>query len=196
MGKYRADCEISLGNSIRTIEEYAFCEEEGGIKKVNLNNGLERIEKFGLYGVLYSDLPDSIRYLGDNSLGYTREEVPNLPENLEYMGEHGINLYNGRIKIPSHVKKIAVNAVVWDDSNLQILETQGYDVDEKNPYYKSDANGWLYSKDGETLYYAYRLPSEHDIVVPNKVKKICKYAIQTYDGDYAPGDRAKIIKNK
>lgn len=190
MGKYGCELEISLGNSIKTIEEYAFY-EENGTKKVNLNHSLERIEKYGLYGALHSDLPESIRYLGDNSLGYTKEQITKLPENLEYIGECCITLYNGRIKIPPHVKKIAINAVVWDCTNADV---QGFDVDEKNQHYKSDANGWLYSKDGKTLYYAYRSGSENNLVIPKRVKKIFKYGIHMYDDDFAPGEVAKIIR--
>ena len=190
MGKYGGESEISLGNSIETIEEYAFY-EENGTKRVNLNASLERIEKYGLYGALHSNLPESVRYLGDCSLGYTKEQITKLPENLEYIGERCITLYNGKIKIPPHVNKIAINAIVWDCTNIDV---QGFDVDEKNQHYKSDANGWLYSKDGKTLYYAYRLASENNLVIPKKVKKIFKYGIHMYDDDFAPGEVAKIIR--
>lgn len=80
---------------------------------------------------------------------------------------------------------------MWDCTNADV---QGFDVDEKNQHYKSDANGWLYSKDGKTLYYAYRSGSENNLVIPKRVKKIFKYGIHMYDDDFAPGEVAKIIR--
>ena len=137
---------IEIGKDVK-LHKNAFY-EENGTKKVYLNNNLERIEKSGLYGAAYSDLPDSIKYLGSNSLGYASKQITKLPENLEYIGEHCLTLYGGKIKVSSHVKKMAVNAIVWECTNSDV---QGYEVDKNNLYYKSDSNGWLYSKDGKKL---------------------------------------------
>lgn len=189
MGKYGCESEIFMCESIKTIEEYAFY-EENGTKKVYLNNNLERIEKSGLYGAAYSDLPDSIKYLGSNSLGYASKQITKLPENLEYIGEHCLTLYGGKIKVSSHVKKMAVNAIVWECTNSDV---QGYEVDKNNLYYKSESNGWLYSKDGKKLFYAYRLPSENNVVIPKGVEKVYKKGVYMYGDDFAPGEKSKII---
>ena len=151
---------------------------------------MERIEKSGLYGAAYSDLPDSIKYLGSNSLGYASKQITKLPENLEYIGEHCLTLYGGKIKVSSHVKKMAVNAIVWECTNSDV---QGYEVDKSNLYYKSDSNGWLYSKDGKKLFYAYRLPSENNVVIPKGVEKVYKKGVYMYGDDFAPGEKSKII---
>lgn len=179
---------IEIGKDVK-LHKNAFY-EENGTKKVYLNNNLERIEKSGLYGAAYSDLPDSIKYLGSNSLGYASKQITKLPENLEYIGEHCLTLYGGKIKVSSHVKKMAVNAIVWECTNSDV---QGYEVDKSNLYYKSDSNGWLYSKDGKKLFYAYRLPSENNVVIPKGVEKVYKKGVYMYGDDFAPGEKSKII---
>lgn len=179
---------IEIGKDVK-LHKNAFY-EENGTKKVYLNNNLERIEKNGLYGAAYSDLPDSIKYLGSNSLGYASKQITKLPENLEYIGEHCLTLYGGKIKVSSHVKKMAVNAIVWECTNSDV---QGYEVDKNNLYYKSDSNGWLYSKDGKKLFYAYRLPSENNVVIPKGVEKVYKKGVYMYGDDFAPGEKSKIF---
>lgn len=179
---------IEIGKDVK-LHKNAFY-EENGTKKVYLNNNLERIEKSGLYGAAYSDLPDSIKYLGSNSLGYASKQITKLPENLEYIGEHCLTLYGGKIKVSSHVKKMAVNAIVWECTNSDV---QGYEVDKNNLYYKSDSNSWLYSKDGKKLFYAYRLPSENNVVIPKGVEKVYKKGVYMYGDDFAPGEKSKII---
>lgn len=179
---------IEIGKDVK-LHKNAFY-EENGTKKVYLNNNLERIEKSGLYGAAYSDLPDSIKYLGSNSLGYASKQITKLPENLEYIGEHCLTLYGGKIKVSSHVKKMAVNAIVWECTNSDV---QGYEVDKNNLYYKSDSNGWLYSKDGKKLFYAYRLPSENNVVIPKGVEKVYKKGVYMYGDDFAPGEKSKIF---
>ena len=179
---------IEIGKDVK-LHKNAFY-EENGTKNVYLNNNLERIEKNGLYGAAYSDLPDSIKYLGSNSLGYASKQITKLPENLEYIGEHCLTLYGGKIKVSSHVKKMAVNAIVWECTNSDV---QGYEVDKNNLYYKSDSNGWLYSKDGKKLFYAYRLPSENNVVIPKGVEKVYKKGVYMYGDDFAPGEKSKIF---
>lgn len=187
MGELKVS-SIEIGKDVK-LHKNAFY-EENGTKKVYLNNNLERIEKSGLYGAAYSDLPDSIKYLGSNSLGYASKQITKLPENLEYIGEHCLTLYGGKIKVSSHVKKMAVNAIVWECTNSDV---QGYEVDKNNLYYKSDSNGWLYSKDGKKLFYAYRLPSENNVVIPKGVEKVYKKGVYMYGDDFAPGEKSKIF---
>lgn len=189
MGKFGCESEVTLADSIRIIDEYAFCDSY--VIVVNLNNNLQRVEKFGLDGASIRSLPDSLKYLGEEALGRQSKAVRKMPGHLEELGSSCIRLYGDRIHIPASVRHIALNAVVWEECNN--ADVQGYDVDPGNPYYKSDENGWLYSKDGKILYYAYRLVSERDIVIPKGVEKVYKDGLCMYDDDYAPGDRAQII---
>lgn len=189
MGKYGCESEITLADSIQIIGEYALCVDGGVV--VNLSNKLQRVEKFGLNGASIRSLPDSLKYLGEEALGYQGRAVHKMPGHLEELGTSCIRLYGDRIHIPASVRHIALNAVVWEECNN--ADVQGYDVDPGNPYYKSDENGWLYSKDGKILYYAYRLKSEDDIVIPQGVEKVYKEGLYLYDDDYAPGERARII---
>lgn len=192
MGKYGCESEITLADSIQIIDEYAFC-VDGGIV-VDLSNNLQRVEKFGLNGASIRSLPDSLTYLGEEALGYQGKAVHKMPGLLEELGTSCIRLYGDRIHIPASVRHIALNAVVWEECNN--ADVQGYDVDPGNPYYKSDENGWLYSKDGKILYYAYRLKSEKDIVIPQGVEEVYKEGLYLYDDDYAPGERARIIRKE
>lgn len=189
MGKFGCESEVTLADSIQIIDEYAFC-VDGGIV-VNLGNNLQRVEKFGLNGACIRSLPDTLKYLGEEALGGQSKAVREMPGHLEELSFSCIRLYGDRIHIPASVRHIALNAVVWEECNN--ADVQGYDVDPGNPYYKSDENGWLYSKDGKILYYAYRLASERDIVIPNGVEKVYKDGLCMYDDDYAPGERAQII---
>ena len=59
------------------------------------------------------------------------------------------------------------NAVVWENSGNG--DEMGFDVAEANPNYKSDENGWLYSKDGKIMYFAYLIGDE--FVIPDGVEK-------------------------
>lgn len=189
MGKFGCESEVTLADSIRIIDEYAFC-VDGGIV-VNLSNNLQRVEKFGLDGASIRSLPDSLKYLGEEALGRQSKAVRKMPGHLEELGPSCIRVYGDRIHIPASVRHIALNAVVWEECNN--ADVQGYDVDPGNPYYKSDKNGWLYSKDGKILYYAYRLKSERDIVIPKGVEKVYKDGLCMYDDDCEPGERSQII---
>ncbi len=62
------------------------------------------------------------------------------------------------------------NAVVWENSGNG--DEMGFDVAEANPNYKSDENGWLYSKDGKIMYFAYLIGDE--FVIPDGVVKVYK----------------------
>ena len=192
MGKCGCESEITLADSIQSIGEYAFC--VNGAVTVNLSNNLRRVEKYGLNGASVHSLPDSLEYLGEEALGYQGKAFDKMPEHLKEIGPSCIRLYEGRIHIPAEVRHIALNAVVWEQcSNTNV---QGYEVAADNPYYKSDKNGWLYSKDGKILQYAYRLASENDIVIPQGVEKVCRKGLYLYDEDLAPGDRVRLVHEK
>lgn len=189
MGKFGCESEVTLADSIQIIDEYAFCVDGGVV--VNLSNNLQRVEKFGLNGASISSLPDSLVYLGEEALGHPGKAVEKMPDHIEELGSSCIRLYGDRIHVPANVRNIALNAVVWDECNNS--DVQGYDVDQDNPYYKSDENGWLYSKDGKILYYAYRLENEDDIVIPSGVEKVYKEGLHLYDDDLAPGEHVQIV---
>lgn len=164
--------EVYLPHSIRTLEKSCFCNNQCTCElTVHLPNGLRRIEERALFGTAVDAIPKTVTYIGKeafNGLDY----MPNdLPEGVKTLENSFISLSEGKIKIPASVKKIAVNAVLWNDG----AQDQGYIVDKKNPYYKSDSNGWLYSKDGKILYYAYLTGANDQL--PKSVKKIYKKGI-------------------
>lgn len=94
-----------------------------------------------------------------------------MPEHLERLGTHCIRINKeGRVQISASVKYIAKNAVVWENSGNG--DEMGFDVAEANPNYKSDENGWLYSKDGKIMYFAYLIGDE--FVIPDEWKRSTK----------------------
>ncbi len=97
-------------------------------------------------------------------------EIPKgLPEGIRYLEKHFVDLIQGRLKVPETVRHIAVGAVVWEEGARRM----GYDVADNNKNYRSDQYGWLYSKDGKTLYFAYSLNGE-DIRIPDSVDTVYK----------------------
>ena len=202
MAKYGCESEVILPDSVETIEQYAFY--ANGPVSVQLSKNLKRVEKSGLAHATVNELPDSIEYLGDYALGKMSNVADKMPAQLEEMGVHCIVLYGKKLHVPAEVKKIAVNAVLWPEND--ITDIHGYEVDEQNQYYKSDENGWLYSKDGKILYYAHRLPTEQDLIIPEGVEKVYERGLDLYDRyintDFEKqprvimGEKVKLIKGK
>ena len=182
MGKYGSDSEVILANSIEVIDEYAFY--KGECVKVKLGSGLQQVKKYGLNGVIVRSLPDNLKQLDEESLGDSYKYVHNMPEHLERLGTHCIRINKeGRIQISASVKYIAKNAVVWENSGNG--DEMGFDVAEANPNYKSDENGWLYSKDGKIMYFAYLIGDE--FVIPDGVEKVYKDGLYLYEDGLAKG---------
>jgi len=188
MGKYGSDSEVILANSIEVIDEYAFY--KGECVKVKLGSGLQQVKKYGLNGVIVRSLPDNLKQLDEESLGDSYKYVHNMPEHLERLGTHCIRINKeGRIQISASVKYIAKNAVVWENSGNG--DEMGFDVAEANPNYKSDENGWLYSKDGKIMYFAYLIGDE--FVIPDGVEKVYKDGLYLYEDGLAKGTGTVIV---
>ena len=168
----RSDSEVILANSIKVIDEYAFY--KGECVKVKLGSGLQQVKKYGLNGVIVRSLPDNLKQLDEESLGDSYKYVHNMP---------------GRIQISASVKYIAKNAVVWENSRNG--DEMGFDVAEANPNYKSDENGWLYSKDGKIMYFAYLIGDE--FVIPDGVEKVYKNGLYLYEDGLAKGTGTVIV---
>lgn len=161
--------EVVLPDSVVTLEKDCFRNNLGGSHlHIKLGSGIQKIADGALYGVSVDVIPASVRYIGKEAFGEWGYLPNDLPEGVQTLGSHFLDLTYGRINIPSSVKEIAPDAVWWQEDS----EKCGYDVAEDNPYFASDSNGWLYSKDGKTLYYANL--SDTNYTLPKKVKRIYK----------------------
>ena len=163
-----------------------------GVIHVKMEEGLERIEDEAFKGIKIDKIPDSVRYIGKNAFGEIENVKNILPSNLETLQECSFQCYGGKVVIPASVKYIAINAIEWLDCYNDI---HGYNVTKDNPYYKSDENGWLYSKDGKTLYFAYRV-NTGSLVIPKGVKYVYKEGIDLGNEDTPEGEDVKILADK
>lgn len=191
-----AEVDVIIPDTVKVLEKKSFYNDYScGILHVNLSEGLERIEEGALYGTGVNKIPDTVRYIGKEAIGVVANVDTVLPAHLETLEQCSIECYGGRVFIPASVKSIAINAVSWlECSNW---DEQGYTVAKDNPYYKSDENGWLYSKDGTVLYFAYKLPKEnYCITIPKGVKYVYKDGILLYDDDYPENEEVKIIADE
>lgn len=142
---------------------------------VLLNEELEYIGDNALYGIANTMFPKMLKYIGTNFLmmsstsywegSEVRAEMPDgmddwdycynvtLPEQIEYVADNGLsfwspgcglyNISNGVIlHIPKNCKYVPY---------LPYFQIEEYSVDESNSMYCSK-DGWLFSKDGKTLY--------------------------------------------
>lgn len=145
-------------------------------------------------------LPDSLEHIGDQAFAqcYYLEKItvnqnsslkhiedaaffecnnltaPDFPKSLERIGINAFlfceKLEN--ISIPSSVKDIGLTAF-----EPNTLET--FVVDSDSPYYCTDENGILYSKDKTTVFASYQKITVEEIVLPDTVKKIGAQAFVT-----------------
>lgn len=182
---------VTVPSSVKVLEEQCFYNAaSAGILRVTLSKGLERIEKGALNGAFFDSIPASVRYIGENALGAVSNIETILPNGVETLERECMVCYGGKVTIPASIKSLAVEAITWEQCNNN--DEQGYKVTEENPYYKSDENGWLYSKDGKTLYYAYRLPEDNQIIIPKGVRIVYKAGLHHYDEDYGPEDAPRV----
>lgn len=161
--------EVVLPDTVTTLKKRCFMNSLGGsFLTVKLGSGVEIIEDSALAGVYVQTIPDSVKKIGKRAFADWGRLPQELPEGVETLGSHFIDIVDGKIHIPSTVKKIEVNAVWWRDD----AKDCGYIVAEDNPYYKSDEKGWLYSKDGKTLYYADLSATNYE--VPDGIETVYK----------------------
>lgn len=163
--------KIILPSTIKRLNLWAFKNDTNarGITLI-LNEGLRVIGNGALEGMKV-DLPKSLRILEDGALTYWKPKGDfGLPEGVEEIGNSCFYFENAKeaFKIPSTVKKIGKNAFDFSES-VYVPEVK---ADPANPYFKSDENGWLYSKDGKTLYYAW-VDSKHDKIPESVVYLKC-----------------------
>lgn len=162
--KYHTKLYVKVPDSVKVIEEHAFDIEHGGWLTVDLGDGVEILEKYALQGACCGSIPSSVREIAKHAMGDWGRLPHDLPEGVRYLERHFIDLLHGTIKIPASVRHIEVGAVKWEEGAIKL----GYKVDPANKNYRSDQNGWLYSKDGKTLYFAYSLNGQ-DILIPDSV---------------------------
>lgn len=186
--------EVVLPDTITTLKKRCFCNFLcGPFLTVKLGSGVEIIEDYALAGDYVETIPSSVKKIGKGAFSDWGRLPNDLPEGVETLASDFLDLTDGKVYIPASVKKIGINAVCWTEDGAD----QGYVVAEDNPYYKSDENGCLYSKDGKTLYYAY-LPYTH-YKIPDGVKTVYKKGLYLGPDDEKDTvieglDRVKIVK--
>lgn len=166
---YHSQVHVKVPDSVRIISEAAFDIGYGGWLTVELGNGVEILEDYSLQGTYCAKLPSSIREVGTHALGDWGRIPDGLPEGVRYLERHFVDLIQGRLKVPASVRHMAIGAVSWEEG----AQKMGYTVDPDNKNYRSDQYGWLYSKDGKKLYFAYSLNGE-DITIPDSVEVVYK----------------------
>lgn len=172
--KYHSKMSVKVPDTVTLICEHAFDIGHGGWLTVELGKGVEVLEDYALQGAYAVDIPSSIREIHKHALGDWGRIPEGLPEGLRYLDKHFVDLIQGRLKVPASVRYIAVGAVVWEDGARRM----GYDVASDNKNYRSDQYGWLYSKDGKTLYFAYSLNGEY-INIPDSVDTVYMKGLMT-----------------
>lgn len=152
--------KVILPNSCKVVNEYAFYKYKG---KLQLNEGLERIEAHSLSGTK-CDLPDSVEYLGNYAL---QEWSPNkytstsktadicdfkLPLSLKYIGDECIEfgeMYpSNTVIIPKGVEVIGKNAFRYltsVDVSKKNMPHVRYKVEKGNKWFYSDKAGGLHA---------------------------------------------------
>lgn len=140
---------VRLPKSITRIRKWAFGQEVGTSGDVTLYMGdnIKRIDAYALRGVIFDKLPKCLESLGDYCIY--------------------IRCQKEKLVIPKHVKKLGYNPITLGFINQD--EKLGVLVDKKNRRFKNDENGWLYSKDGKTLYFTYETEERY---IPKTVKKM------------------------
>ena len=191
---------IRIPDSVKVLGKHSFYHSiNGSYLVVYMGNGVERLEEGALAGGIDIDkLPSSLKYMGKESLnGCGALPGGGLPESLEVIESQAISeLSDGKIQIPSKVKRIAPGAVSW----LEDASDIGYSVSKDNRYFKSDKNGWLYSKDGKELFFAVLRTGEegtsksYENKVPSSVKIVHKKGL-VYDPDGNGKASIKAIKD-
>lgn len=185
---YHSRIHVKVPDSVKVVCQEAFC-SSGGWLTVELGKGVESLRKYALQGAKCDKLPTSLREIGSHALGEWGSIPNGLPEGVRYIERHCIDLIYGKIKIPASVRNIAIGAVEWEEGAEEI----GYEVSPDNKNYRSDQNGWLYSKDGKTLYFAYPLDIGEGIRIPHSVKKVYRKGLMTENnGDMPKGEKIKI----
>ena len=179
---------IILPSTITTIRKYSFASYLCAKIELILNEGLETISEYALVGIKCK-LPSTVKVLEEGALSdiwfdsdiyddpVLRGSTVVFPENLEVIGDYCVFIEcpGEYINIPASVKEIGEAAFSFGDSAY----SSGFIVDEKNKYFKS-VDGWLYSKDGKRLIYAYI--STGDLVIPEGVEYVGARSLNT-DGN-------------
>jgi len=157
---------VTLPNSIRKIEEYAFDQKLGRWRiGLHFREGVRVIEEYALRDVT-GNLPSTVKIIKEGALeGWTpRNGNYTLPRDLEEIGNCCITVPRGKtIVIPASVKMIGFNAFLYED-----YQTPHIVVAYGNKHFKIGKNNWLYSMDGKEVYVAWDY--EDDLKIPKGVE--------------------------
>lgn len=182
---YKKGFEITLPSSIKSIEMGAFETDFCNDIILHLNEGLVEIGDYALRGTKCK-LPSTVKKLGDYALdnrwydpkaeGELSGGYVVLPDGLEEIGYRCISIENAtkKITIPASVKKIGECPISYINEEAE----GGVIVEKGNRYYKSDKNGWLYTKDGKTLLYAESFRG--NLVIPEGVEYVAERSLNLW----------------
>ncbi len=175
-----SNVSITLPKSIIELGDYAFASIDS--PELHLNDEIEVIGDYALEGTTCS-IPPNVKSIGkgafgsfweDNAWDSYADRTLCLPEQLEVIEDVAFEIEEprGYIHIPASVKSIGEGAFAFGDNAYK----SGFSVDSENEYFKSE-DGWLYSKDGKRLIYAYI--AKGDIIIPDGVEYVGKYSLNT-----------------
>ena len=202
-GRLQTIC-LKIPKDVR-LDKFAFT----GIGPMNISfeDGRKKIEDFAFQDAAENKtestirIPDSVKVLGKHSF-YHLISGSYL---VVYMGNGVERLEEGALaggididKLPSSLKYMGKEsgAVSW----LEDASDIGYSVSKDNRYFKSDKNGWLYSKDGKELFFAVLRTGEegtsksYENKVPSSVKIVHKKGL-VYEPDGNGKASIKAIKD-
>ena len=167
---------VVLADSVREISDYAFAQSDGTILHVELNEGLEVINKRGFSYMTMEELrfPETLKEIGPYAFEYTNgcSELI-FPDSLEKIGD-GAFLESTKLDkekteglIKCSVIHFGKSLKDFDPSVFYYMYSAAFDVDEENPYYSSK-NGFLLNKDG-TVLISCPTAAEGSVYVPDGV---------------------------
>ena len=140
---------VTIPSSVKVIEKGAF-ESCRNLKKLTLNNGLEKIKECAFFDSSINEivLPETVKTIGERAFTSTNITSINIPEKIK------------------HINK---------DCFIGCKQLENISVSEKNEHYTS-LNGVLFDKDMKTLIYYPCGKKDSCYTVPDGVEVIQKFA--------------------
>lgn len=143
---------VTLPKSLVRIRKSAFEQSDAlpGVVNLTMNDGVKQVDARALRGVLFDRLPEGLEQLGDECI-YIKNPKK-------------------RIVLPRSLKKLGWCVFEFGTpDNEEEEKNTGVEVEKDNPHFKSDKEGWLYSKDGSVLYFTLAKQEED---IPSDIKEM------------------------
>lgn len=168
--------EFVIPEGIVSVSESAF-DSHCPFKNIILSNSLEHIGAFAFYQCDYLEkvtvpTDSKLKHIG-NAAFYGDENLESFsfPDGFERL-DINVFIYCDEIRdiyIPSTVRSIGLTT--FEPNSLD-----SFKVDSDNPYYCTDENGILYSKNKTVVYSSYQKISLTELTVPDTVTEIAAQA--------------------